>query len=98
MTTLAEVVEVRPARQDEWTTIWPLFRLIVEAGGSYPYPSGMPEAEARRTWMEAPMATYVAECAGRVVGSYYLKPNQMGRGVHVYNCGYMVARTLATAG
>jgi L-amino acid N-acyltransferase YncA len=81
---------LRPAEAADWPAIWPFFRLIVEAGESYPYPSDMPEPEARVVWMEAPAATYVAERGGQVVGSYYIKLNQLGRGSHVCNCGYMV--------
>lgn len=83
-------ITLRRAEADDWSAIWPFFRSIVEAGESYPHPSDMPEAEARTIWMEAPAATCVAEREGRVVGSYYIKPNQLGRGAHVCNCGYMV--------
>jgi ribosomal protein S18 acetylase RimI-like enzyme len=39
--------------------------------------------------MEPPAAPYVAEQAGRIVGTYALRPNQPGLGDHVANCGYM---------
>jgi ribosomal protein S18 acetylase RimI-like enzyme len=39
-----------------------------------------------------PAATFVAQGAGqRVLGTYYLKPNQPTLGAHVCNCGYVVA-------
>lgn len=95
---ISDALELRRAGADDWAAIWPFFRAVVEAGESYPYPSDIPEAEARAVWMQAPQATYVAERDGRVVGSYYIKPNQLGRGAHVCNCGYMVAPEARGAG
>jgi ribosomal protein S18 acetylase RimI-like enzyme len=34
---------------------------------------------------------FVAEEAGAIVGSYYLRANNQGGGAHVANCGYIVA-------
>ncbi len=34
---------------------------------------------------------FVAEDAGEIVGTYYLRANNKGGGAHVANCGYMVA-------
>lgn len=45
----------------------------------------------RRTWIEVPTATFVAVLDGKVVGTYFLKPNQPGLGSHVCNAGYAVA-------
>jgi len=57
----------------------------------------------RTIWVERATATFIA-CAedGRVLGSYYIKPNQPALGAHVCNCGYVVApaaqgRGVATA-
>jgi L-amino acid N-acyltransferase YncA len=41
--------------------------------------------------MKVPKATYVAEDEGQIIGTYYLKANQVGLGSHVCNAGYMVA-------
>ena len=38
-----------------------------------------------------PRQTWVAEDAGTILGTYYLKTNQQGGGAHVSNCGYMVS-------
>ena len=34
---------------------------------------------------------FLAEDAGAIVGTYYLRPNNRGGGAHVANCGYIVA-------
>jgi len=33
---------------------------------------------------------YVAEENGKILGTYFIKPNQAGLGAHIANCGYMV--------
>jgi RimJ/RimL family protein N-acetyltransferase len=36
------------------------------------------------------MKTFVVEADGKIVGTYFIKPNQPALGSHVANCGYMV--------
>ncbi|MEA3290710.1 MAG: GNAT family N-acetyltransferase, partial [Pseudomonadota bacterium] len=69
---------IRRATDADWETIWPFFREIVAAGESYAYPVELGKKAGRKIWLETPLATYVAEVDGSVVGSYYLKPNQFG--------------------
>lgn len=62
-----------------------------EAGETYVFASDSSEADIHRAWVELPAVTNVAVADdGRIVGTYYLKPNQPGRGAHVCNCGYVV--------
>lgn len=56
-----------------------------------PYPPDISEADARKSWIDAHPATYVAESDGLIVGTYYLKPNQPGLGAHICNAGYIVS-------
>jgi L-amino acid N-acyltransferase YncA len=65
----------------------PVFR----AGETYPYSPEITEQEARQAWIETPQRTYVAtDEHNRVLGTYYIKPNQSSLGAHVCNCGYIV--------
>lgn len=66
-----------------------IFRAVAEAGDSWPYRSE--DTEGADVFFAKGNATYVAEADGRLVGMYYLRPNEKGRGAHVANCGYMVA-------
>lgn len=90
-------IAIRRATDDDFPAIWPIFRTVVAAGETYVFAPDTSEAEARRLWLELPLATYVAigrdraNGGDRVVGTYYLKPNQPGLGAHVANAGYMVA-------
>jgi GNAT superfamily N-acetyltransferase len=42
-------------------------------------------------WFDSPAACFVAEVGGQFAGTYFVRPNQPGRGNHVANAGYMVA-------
>jgi len=49
----------------------------------------MVEAEALAYWTGPDRETFVAEEGGRLLGTYYIRPNQPGGGDHVANCGYI---------
>ena len=82
---------IREATEADWPAIWALFRAVTAAGDSFAYDETTPEAVARKLWFDLPAVCFVAEDDGRVVGTYYVRPNQPGRGDHVANGGYMVA-------
>jgi C_GCAxxG_C_C family probable redox protein len=84
---------IRPYRESDWASLWPFLHATVAAGETYAFPPQSSEAEMHRAWVETPRATSVA-CAsdGRVLGTYYLKPNHPGPGSHVCNCGFVVAQ------
>lgn len=84
------MVDIRPAQARDREAVWHIFHDVVSEGTTYAYPSDTPRAEALRLWVEAPRACYVAGRDGEVLGTYYLKANQPGRGGHVCNAGYMV--------
>ena len=71
---------------------------VLEAGETYPQAMDTSEAEARNYWMDAPLKTYVAMKDNRVLGVFYIKPNQPSLGAHVCNCGYVVAEAAAGQG
>ena len=90
---------IREAVESDWPALWPILREAFSTGDTYPFPPDISEADARRTWMDVPQATYVAEEeGGGVLGTYYLKPNQPGLGSHVCNAGYIVARAARRRG
>ncbi|TXI89821.1 MAG: GNAT family N-acetyltransferase, partial [Burkholderiaceae bacterium] len=58
---------------------------------TYTYPRDTTKEQAYQYWMKVPQTTLVAEDDGVILGTYYIKPNQLGGGAHVCNCGYMVS-------
>lgn len=85
------MLTLREATDADWPAIWALFHAVAVAGDAFAYDETTPESVARKLWFEPPAHAVVAEAAGRVVGTYYVRPNQPGRGDHVANAGYITA-------
>ena len=83
----------RRATPADWVAIWPIFRAVASGGDTYPYPPGISESDAETLWMHDGSdrkLTYVAELDGKIVGTAYLKPNNIGLGDHIANAGWMI--------
>jgi len=83
--------QIRPATPEDDDAIWSLFQEVVRAGEWFAFDETTTREEALGLWRGPASAAYVALLEDEIVGSYYLKPNQPGRGAHVCNAGYMVA-------
>ncbi len=82
----------RRATTDDWPAIWPIVRTVVAEGDTYAHPPNITEIEAETLWMldgDHRLMTYVAGLDRTIVGTAYLKPNQIGLGDHVANAGWM---------
>ena len=82
---------IRPATTRDADAIWRMLEPVIRAGETYALPRDMSREQAIAYWMGADRDTCVAEDDGRVVGTYYLRPNQLGGGSHVCNAGYVTA-------
>src|SRR5258708_30889043 len=71
--------------------IWRVLEPIIRAGETYVLPRDMSKKGALAYWRSPGHEVFVAEDEGAIVGTYYLRANQPGRGAHVANCGYMTA-------
>jgi len=87
-------VIIRPAEASDDAAIAAIILPTIREGATYTLDPDMSEEAALAYWMGRNKDTFVAEEDGRVVGTYYLRRNQLGGGRHVCNCGYM---TLAAA-
>jgi ribosomal protein S18 acetylase RimI-like enzyme len=84
-------MHIREATLADFDQIWPIFQTIVAAGETYAYPRDTTYEQAMKLWMDTPRKTFVAVDDGQILGTYYIKTNQLGGGDHVCNCGYMVS-------
>ena len=88
--------EAGPADHDE---LYSAFAGIVAAGEGYPQaPGPLSVADFDDYWLDHKSLVAVARLAGRLVGSYYLKPNFAGRAAHIANAGYFVVPELRGRG
>lgn len=82
---------IRPATAGDDDAIWRILEPTFRAGETYPLPPDIPRADALAYWRATGHSVFVAEDAGAIVGTYYLRANNKGGGAHVANCGYIVA-------
>lgn len=86
------MIVIRPFEDRDWPATWMVLEPVFRSGQTYAFSPDITGAEAREVWVDGPAATFVAlEESGRVLGTYYIKPNQPSLGAHVCNCGYVVA-------
>ena len=84
-------MQVRPATKEDGNALWAIIEPVIREGETWALPREWRKEEALAYWLAFPNV-YVAEENAKLLGTYYLRPNQMGGGSHVANCGYMVAQ------
>ena len=82
---------IRPAGKSDEEAIWRILEPTIRAAETYTLPRDLGRADALTYWFAPENLVWVAEDDRRIVGTYYLRPNQRGGGSHVANCGYMTA-------
>jgi len=90
-------VEIRLATAADADALWAILEPTIRAGETYALPRDMTRDAALAWWHAPSHETYVA-IDGCVVGTYYVRPNQLGGGAHVANCGYMTATGMTGRG
>lgn len=84
-------MHIRPASSADAPAVWSIIEPMIRAGETYALDRNLSRAEAIAYWMGADKEVFVAEEAGAILGTYYMRPNQAGGGRHVRNCGYVTA-------
>ncbi len=93
-------MEIRKYKESDWEQLWPIIEKVFRTGETYSYSPDITEKEAYSTWIEAPQEIYVCsdvcsdvciESNNKILGTYFIKPNQPELGAHVCNCGYIVS-------
>lgn len=82
---------IRPATPEDREFILDIFMEIVAAGETFALPTDLSREGALAFWFGNENRVFVCEEQGRILGSYYLKPNHSGPGDHVANAGYIVS-------
>lgn len=85
-------MQIRPAESTDADAIWAIWCEVIATGEAYAYDETTSRDKALDFWLTSSSCCWVVEREGSVIGTYYLRPNQPGRGDHVANAGYMVAR------
>ncbi|MBC7831300.1 MAG: GNAT family N-acetyltransferase [Hyphomicrobium sp.] len=83
---------IRAASAADRAAIWAILEPIIRDGETYALPRDMGEADAIAYWTGPGRQVFVAEADGVVVGTYFLRCNQLGGGDHVANAAYATDR------
>jgi ribosomal protein S18 acetylase RimI-like enzyme len=82
-------MNIRKANSRDAEGIWTIIEPVIRAAETYALPRDMSKSAGLAYWMGPDRETFVAEEAGELLGTYFLRPNQLGGGSHVSNCGYI---------
>jgi ribosomal protein S18 acetylase RimI-like enzyme len=82
-------MQIRLATLNDHPAIWRIVEPVIRAGETYALPRDMSQPEALAYWTGPDRETFVAESDEKILGTYYIRPNQAGGGSHVANCGYI---------
>ena len=94
-------MNIRPASDRDHDEVWGILQPVIRAGDTYPLPRTLGRHDAFSYWFASEHEVFVVDDGAdnhRIVGTYYLRPNQKGGGSHVANCGYMTAPWAAGRG
>ncbi|MDY8109202.1 GNAT family N-acetyltransferase [Fulvimarina sp. 2208YS6-2-32] len=89
---MTETPVMRPATAGDREAVWSIIGPILRDGETYALDRDIGKTDALAYWLGGDRSTFVAELAGAIVGTYYLKRNQAGGGSHIANCGYAVSQ------
>ncbi len=92
------LVDITATTADDHDELFAAFHEIVAAGEGFPQGLPMTRAEFDDYWIDHSSAVCVARRGTELVGSYYLKPNFVGRASHIANAGYFVRARHREAG
>lgn len=92
------VISIRLSTIRDSDAVWKILEPIIRAGETYTLPRDFTREQALEYWHASHHETFVAEEDGKILGTYYLRPNQQGGGSHVANCGYMTVPWAAGRG
>ena len=89
---------IRPAEHADRDPVWDVLEPVLREGATYTYPRDISKADALAAWMGPDRETLVAKEDGKIIGTYYLRANQVGGGSHVANCGFVTDRAAGRRG
>lgn len=83
-------MNIRLAHAGDREQVWEIFSTVIRSGDTYVFDPNTPREAFGDLWFSPHMETYVLEEQGKILGTYIIRPNQVGLGSHIGNCSYMV--------
>jgi L-amino acid N-acyltransferase YncA len=91
-------MEIRPATLDDHGAIWAVLEPVIRAGETLTAPRDSTREAALAYWTAPGNEVFVADDAGAIVGTYFVRANHSGAGAHVANAGYVTAPSASGRG
>ena len=87
------MIFIRKYEEKDKEEIWKIIEYVISKGDSFTFAPDAPREFALEDWCSPDKHTFVAvdEENRKILGTFYIKPNQTGLGSHVANGSYMVA-------
>jgi len=83
-------LNIRKATEFDFDKVWEIFSKVIKTGDTYVFNPNTPKEDLKKHWFADYMETFVIEENKQILGTYIIKPNQIGLGNHIANCSYMV--------
>lgn len=81
---------IRTATAADREGIWSIFERVIQSGDTYVIPPSTSQLDMDKYWLSPAIDTFVLNSNSQVLGTYTIKPNQIGAGSHIANGSYMV--------
>lgn len=81
---------IRKVTSADYDAVWDIFSQVIHSGDTYVFRPNTPKKDLAGLWLASNMHTYVYEKNGTILGTYFIKANQIDLGSHIANAGYMV--------
>lgn len=82
---------IRKATIKDINHVWEIFHEVIQTEDTHVFYANTPKDDLKKHWFATYMHTYVYEENNQILGSYYVKPNQIDLGSHIANAGYIVS-------
>jgi L-amino acid N-acyltransferase YncA len=81
---------IRKATLNDLDQVWDIFHAIIQTEDTHVFYANTPKSDLKKHWFAEYMHTYVYEENNQILGTYFIKPNQIDLGNHIANAGYIV--------
>jgi L-amino acid N-acyltransferase YncA len=82
---------IRLATSTDHEAVWHIISNVISTGDTYVFAPDSTKEKMSNYWFSADKRTYIAEENNEILGTFFLKENQMDLGSHIVNAGYMVS-------
>lgn len=82
---------IKLADKKDHEAVWHIISNVISTGDTYVFAPNSSKEKMLNYWFSPDKRTYIAEENNEILGTFYLKENQMDLGSHIVNAGYMVS-------